>query len=634
MPLNPAPATEERPRIFGLETEHAILYIPLDEAGVGPIGSTRPPFSVLESVLFDCLLAGRRSARSSGLKGGYFLENGGLVHLEIFLRSQSDTPVLEVATPECRSPWDALEYSRAFDDLLEETSRRSRAALAEKGYRGQIAFGKNNRDPGGVGYGCHESYLIYHRQSGTDRCLTLLSSPLLFLAFFPAFLVFMLLLGVSFLFLIAFVVTAWLLGAISIPLVAWLKRLSEHLLRRRTMWIEAGRAFYIFISHALLLPGIRLYSIVLRGVAFRAFFRDLTSFLVTRQVFAGTGFLDFRGGVYELSQRPALTRSLGSIVMFGRQKTVFDLKAFLFDPLALFRDTKKLSLAVGDSNLSDIPNLLKIGTTALLLEMIEAGECFAGLRLRHPVSALKAVSRDGPWKMLPLRNGGLSNALDIQKSYLARAREFFRDRPPSRLRHDEILRLWAETLDRLSDRPSQLNDTLDWVAKKSLLDQAVLAQTNWTLFFRWGRLFDRAGLKITAQARSLVELLQLSPLLKRFRLRGQIEQDGLDPTEFSTQRDLYFQVRKLDLRFHELGCQTGYQRTLEREGLVKRLTDPTRVAHALLEPPQDTRARIRGFYIRSNSSNVLNVSWSEIELSGPIGRIALANPFWYRLPME
>src|SRR4030095_17271626 len=92
--------------------------------------------------LFDCLLGGRKAPVSSGLKGGYFLENGGLAHLEIYFRDQSDAPVLEVCTPECRSPHDCLEYSRAFDEILDETSRRTETALLRYGYKGRIAFGK------------------------------------------------------------------------------------------------------------------------------------------------------------------------------------------------------------------------------------------------------------------------------------------------------------------------------------------------------------------------------------------------------------------------------------------------------------------------------------------------------------
>ena len=635
--MSPQPLGEERPRIYGLETEHTVLYIPEEAAGAGVNGAPRPPFDLLQEVLFDCLLCGRKSACSSGVKGGYFLENGGLVHLELFLRRQSDTPVLEVSTPECRSPWDLLNYSRAYDEILEETSRRSQAALLEKGHRGQIAFGKGNLDARGVGIGCHENYLVYCPPVWSDYLFWGLAAPFLGLCFLPAFLIMILVL----LFMVAFLLACFLLGFLAGPIARRIDRWLRSLRRskggkKHRRLIETGRAMYYFSTHAILFPAMKLYSVLLRALALRPFIRDLTAFLVTRQVIAGSGSLNFRRGTYELSQRSELTRSLGDIIMFGRRKTFFDFKAFLFDPLALFRGSKKLTLAVGDSNLSDIPNLLKFGTAALVIEMIESGVSFEDLRLKRAVKALKTVSQEGPWKAIRLRSGRTLTALEIQREYLERAREYFKDRPPGRLRHGEILKLWEETLDRVSDRPAALSDTLDWVSKKSLLDQAVLAHTNWKVFFAWGRVLEAAGLEVAAGARSLPELIRQCPLPRRLGVRRLARLAGLDPSEFSGQRDLYFQARKIDLRFHELGGGTGYQRTLELEGLIRKLADPALVARAVKEAPQDTRARVRGYYIQNSKVPLsLQVSWTEIELRGRVTRhIPTPDPFHHRLPLE
>ena len=101
-------------------------------------------------------------------------------------------------------------------------------------------------------------------------------------------------------------------------------------------------------------------------------------------------------------------------------------------------------------------------------------------------------------------------------------------------------------------------------------------------------------------------------------------------------RDLYFQARKLDLRFHEIGGGSGYQRFLEAEGLVRRLTDPLAVAKAVREAPQDTRARVRGYYIQNSRSPAsLQVSWGSIDFRehGPAS-IPIPDPFQHRLPLE
>ena len=157
-------ARSNRGRIFGLETEYAVLYQPDD-----PEEQEAPPFSLIEDILFESILLGRKAARSSGLKGGYFLENGGLIHLEIFLREQADTPILEVATPECASPEDLVVYQRAFDRILATASDRSWKALRNKGFEGRILFGKNNIDSRGTGYGCHENYLVRFQPSWVDK---------------------------------------------------------------------------------------------------------------------------------------------------------------------------------------------------------------------------------------------------------------------------------------------------------------------------------------------------------------------------------------------------------------------------------------------------------------------------------
>lgn len=617
---------EERAGIFGLETEYPLVFLPEEAAEPAGLRIPSPPFPLLERVLFESLLAGRKSAPSSGLKGGRFLQNGGLVHMEIYVRTQADTPVLEAATPECRSPWDLLAYARAYDDILEETSRRSRAALLEHGYRGKIAFGKNNLDARGAGVGCHENYLVHHELARREKALILLVGPFVLAAFLPAFFVLFLALLVAALALVA--------GRILGPL-------GSRLWERIVDWIGArprlsgwSRAVYYIATNLLLYPGIRAYSTLLRAVAIRPFIRELTPFLVTRQILTGTGSLNFKRGVYELSQRPELTRSVGGIVMFGRKKTVFDLKSFLFDPLSLFRPTKRMTVAVGDSNLSDVPSFLKIGATALVIEMIEAGFSFGRLTLHRPIRALRRISREGPWKVLTLRSGETLTAIEIQRRFLLEAKAFFEGRPEGRLRHSEILRLWEESLGRLGDRPASLSDRLDWVAKKSLLDQAVLAQTNWKVFFAWGRIFEAAGLARSAGAKSLADLLRRSRLLRRRRILRLVERQALDAGDFTPLRDLYFQARKIDIRYHELGG-SGYQRALEGEGLIRRLVSVEEVEKATREPPQDTRARVRGFYVQNaREPHALQVNWHEIELLRPSRHIPLPDPFSFRLPLE
>ena len=631
----PQDMDSERGRILGLESEHAVLYLPhredAPEKERGWLGS-RPSFDLLQNVLFECLLAGRKSAVSGGLKGGYFLENGGLIHLEIFFRRQDDTPILEVATPECRSPWEVLNYSRAFDAILDETSRRTETALAERGTAGRIAFGKNNLDVHGTGFGSHENYLFYSNSTRLQRALYLLSLPFVFCCLLPAIAVILLVVMVP----LILMVIALIAARIVPPLQEQPLRVYRWFIRENP-WRVATllRSTWWVLTNAVLFPAIAVYSVVIKQLAYGSALKDLTSFLVSRQILCGSGSLNFPRGVYELSQRAELTRSVGEIVLFGKHKTFFDLKGFLYSPLEFFRKKKKLTIAVGDSNLSDTPNLLKMGMTALLLEMIEEGESFRDLRLRQPIGALKLISREGPWKQVELQGGRTVTAIDLQREYLARAKAFHADRPSGRLQRHRILGLWEENLTLLAEGPQKLTTKLDWVAKKALFDQALVGKANWKEFFAWGRLFYRAGVPVTARASGFEDFLQRLGSLQRARLRWQAAKAGVDPGEFELFRELYFQLRKLDFRYHELGNGQGYQRTLEREGLIERLSDDEAVERAETEAPPDTRARIRSYYIRlSRERQLLRVNWNEIELLSPIRHIPIPDPFYYRLPTD
>ncbi len=610
----------ERPGIFGLETEYAVLFLRDSDGEEGP----PPSFDLVQEILFQCLLEGRHAARSSGLKGGYFLENGGLVHMEIFLRNQGDTPILEVATPECRSPLDAITYSRAYDAILEETSRRSMARLEAAGYRGRLVFGKNNTDARGTGFGCHENYLVYHRPGKPALWLFFLCAPLILAALVPAFLI------------LVTVLTAVYLVVAAAHLIPPLVRLAELAYRRLPRWvIEHGRIAGYFVLTVLLLPAVALYSFLLRHLALRPFIRGLTPFLVTRQILTGSGSLNFKHGIYELSQRASLTRSIARIIMFGRQKTIYDLKGLLYDPWEIVRPQKKLTVTLGDSNLSDTPGLLKIGTTALIIEMIEAGVTFDDLQLAQAIRDFREVSRGGPWKHVELRSGASMTALDLQREYLRRASAFHQSRPAGKLNTREILDLWEEMLETLADRPQALSDSLDWVAKKTILDQAVLARGNWKTFFAWGSAFDAAGLEAVSRAIDLRDLKRLTPFHRRWRLARILRSRELDEADFDDERDLYFQARKIDLRFHELSDGGGYQRRLEDEGQMHRLVDLASVQNAVTQAPLDTRARVRGFYIRlGKTPDSVQANWHEVELQSPARHVPIPDPFFCRLPTD
>jgi hypothetical protein len=199
----------------------------------------------------------------------------------------------------------------------------------------------------------------------------------------------------------------------------------------------------------------------------------------------------------------------------------------------------------------------------------------------------------------------------------------------------EILKLWEEMVETLADRPQALSDSLDWVAKKSILDQAVLATGNWRTFFAWGNAFDVAGLEAVSRATDVEDLLRLAPLRRRWRLARILRRRQLDGSCFDEQRDLYFQARKIDLRFHELSDVGGYQRRLEDDGQMHRVVDLESVEKAMTQAPSDTRARVRGFYIRlGKTPESVEANCHEIELQNPARHVPLPDPFFCRVPTD
>jgi proteasome accessory factor A len=648
MPARPAAPR----RVLGLETEYAVLYRPDDASD-----ERRPPFSLIERVLFESLLWNLKSAPSLGLKGGHFLENGGLAHLEFFLHEQADTPILELATPECASARELTLYQRAFDALLGSASDRSWKALLKHGFQGRLLFGKNNLDSRGSGYGCHENYLVWGRLAGAPRIRLMACLPWVVALFLPwaalfvaSFVVFVLALAARrapprlwgwtalplALALADAPLGALLLavqGIASISALVSAAALSPGLSPALESAARAGmrllRNLYFALNNLAIAPGTLAYAAALRRFVYATHIRGLTGHLVTRQILCGAGWFNPRRGRFELSQRAPLTRSVAKIVVSGKKKTIFDLKGLLYEPMSIFREHRRLTICSGDSNLSDIPNFLKLGCTEAILDRIEAGADYSDLFPEDPIAAFRAVSEGGPWKLIRLRSGRESSAIEIQREYLRR----LRSSPPAGAGRDDddaILDAWEENLDLLAEAPGRLGERLDWAAKKSLVDRAVLSTSNWSVFAAWCEFFRRAGRAALDESRGLESVLRGAArsagawLLRR----------GLDPADFAAQRSLFLQCSKLNLRYHEISCDPGYQRQLEAEGLIARLTSDAEVRSAIREAPATTRARVRSYFIKRFHSvaGAVRVSWSRVFIPGSFRSFPIADPFEHRIP--
>ncbi|HEV7713135.1 MAG TPA: proteasome accessory factor PafA2 family protein, partial [Asanoa sp.] len=233
---------------------------------------------------------------------------------------------------------------------------------------------------------------------------------------------------------------------------------------------------------------------------------------------------------------------------------------------------RRLHVIIGDANLSEISTFLKVGTTSLVLTMIEEKVLTPDLGIADPVAELKEVSHDTTLThRMRLRDGRRLTALDLQWAYFERAKEFVDDRYGNDADSDtvDVLNRWEGILDKLSRDPMSCQDELDWVAKLRLLEG-----------YR-----DREG------------LAWASPKLQL-----------------------------IDLQYSDVRPEKGLYHRLVARGAMQTLLTDEQTRSAMVEPPEDTRAYFRGRCLAQYPSEVVAASWDSVIFD--VGRESLV-----RVPM-
>jgi Pup-ligase protein len=358
---------------------------------------------------------------------------------------------------------------------------------------------------------------------------------------------------------------------------------------------------------------------------FAAMTAQLVPFLVTRQIFCGAGKLgcsDPRAAAgYQISQRADFIDRTASGDTRGARAIVNTRDEALGDAARW----RRLHLILGDANRSPHAAWLKLGTTGLVLRLIEEGVPGRVPDLADPVAALRTVSRDlACAAALPLHGGGSLTAIAVQRLYLERAERFRAGGDPAVGR---LLDGWRRDLDDLAGDPMLLADRADWVIKLAHLHGPRLAraETSWREVGAWDLLFSR----LRQGAGRVPEVAALTPsqaarhqhLLDRHRLRW---------ADCAAQRRLHFELRELDLRYHDLDPERGIFSLLERAGLVRRGMDPAAVVAAQRQPPAGTRACARAEVIRwAHAQGVAGdvlLDWGRASLPPPAGMVWLDDP--------
>jgi proteasome accessory factor A len=305
-----------------------------------------------------------------------------------------------------------------------------------------------------------------------------------------------------------------------------------------------------------------------RSTPFARIVERLVPFFVSRPVVAGAGRVGLgqesgRTG-YQISQRADFFE-----VEVGLETT-------LKRPLVNTRDEphadpdvyRRLHVIVGDANLSEISTYLKVGTTALVLSMIEDDYALDTPVLADPVSALHSISHDPSLRVtVPLADGRRMTGLDLQRHYHDKAVAYVADREGADADPltADVLERWGDVLDRLARDPALLATELDWVAKLGLLN-------------------------------------------------GYRQRDGLawdDP-----------KLALIDLQYHDLRPRRSLYQRLVAGGRMRRLLGDDEVQAATTEPPHDTRAYFRGRCLAQYAEDVAAASWDSVIFDVP-GRDAL-----------
>ena len=295
--------------------------------------------------------------------------------------------------------------------------------------------------------------------------------------------------------------------------------------------------------------------LVLRRVSFERITQVLTPFLVTRSVYAGSGKVGAENQTgptdYQLSQRADFF------------ETLVDLNTMVRRPIINTRDEphsdsakyRRLHVIVGDANMAELSTYLKVGTLAIVLDLLEAGADLPLINLADPIAAIKQVSRDVQVKeSLKLIGGTATTAIAVQRLYLKAAQDFYACHELDQVTKDVLVR-WEDVLDRLERDPHSLVRELDWVAKRYLIESYIERKScGWD-----------------------------------------------DP-----------RVRLMDLQYHDIRPDKGLYYTLERSNRMERVVLDQEIARAEFTPPVGTRAYFRGQCVKKYPNAVYGASWTSV----------------------
>ena len=311
-----------------------------------------------------------------------------------------------------------------------------------------------------------------------------------------------------------------------------------------------------------------------RSTQFSKIVAGLTPHFITRQIFCGAG----RIGIgqksenigYQISQRADYIEAHVGLETTMKRPIINTRDEPHADP----KISRRLHVIIGDANMSDFANILKVGSTALVISMIEDGFVdFDEVDLLNPVGVVKDISHDLDMKNIYLTNSGKKfSAIDIQEWYLEKSKLYL-----SQIGYDnnsrQVIDFWEQAVSGLKNNKEDLADRVDWIAKLALINRY--------------------------QEKEILSL-----------------KDDL--------------IQSLDFKYSEITSDDGIAQVLRRKNFLKQYLEASEVDKAISEPPTDTRAWFRGKALSKFSKSIAAASWDslilDIDKNQPLFRISTTDP--------
>ena len=350
------------------------------------------------------------------------------------------------------------------------------------------------------------------------------------------------------------------------------ERILAECARRRNLKLPEGQEVRLyknntdFVGHSY---GCHDNYLLRRDVPWDHIASGVLPFLITRQIFAGAGKLGVevesaasQPGLFQISQRADFFSVLVSIDTMNRRPLVNTRD----EPHADASRYRRFHVILGDSNMSEWATALKVGTTSLVLELIERGEA-PQIDIAQPIDATKSISRDQNYDwILELRDGRKISAIDVQRLYLKAAQRIEHAQEPEAA---WLLAEWENVLNDLERDVTLARDRVDWVAKKFLL---------------------------TA-------------------LRDEERLSWTDPW-----------LQAIDLEYHNIGADQGLYYDLVRQGAMRGVVSEEEIRSAIFAPPETTRAYFRGRSVARFNSQIESLQWDEIVFTRRPGKHSVQLP--------